>query len=127
MLKLYHYSNAEIKGYIKPSFFGSNYFTKNSKELSTLKRIYFYTNKNKREYFFNGSQYCYIAYISKNSLYDVYRDNLKLYSRYNDIDKILRLLKNKGFKGIIGGRVVELFHRARAGRRAENLLYRIKK
>ncbi len=41
MIKLYHYSNNDFKGYIKPSFFGLNSYTNNSKKISGFKRIFF--------------------------------------------------------------------------------------
>ena len=51
-IKLYHFSNADFSGYIKPDYFGSNNYSNASARLSNIKRSYFYLDKNKIEYFF---------------------------------------------------------------------------
>ena len=98
MIKIYHYSNSDFKGYIDPGFFGANSYTRNSGRISGVKRVYFYLDKNNKEYYFNGCQFLYITEIDKNKLYDIGKDILKLAGR-NDI---LRAIKNKGYIGIIG-------------------------
>jgi len=70
MIKLYHYSNRDIKGYIDPSFFGENSYSQNSRRLSGVKRSFFYLNKKDREVYFYGSQFRYTAIINRKKLYD---------------------------------------------------------
>jgi hypothetical protein len=99
MIKLYHYSNKDFTGYIKPGFFGENSFTRNSKDLSEIKRVYFYLNKSGREYYFSGCQFLYIAKISEARLYDLNIDPLNLAGRVRDIFKTV---KSRGYSGLIG-------------------------
>jgi hypothetical protein len=98
---LYHYSSADFKGYISPKFFGVNNYSKNSERISGLKRVYFYLDKNGKEYYFNGSQFIYIAEIKKELLYDLNKDPLKI-SDNKRIKDIFYYIKRKGFKGLIG-------------------------
>ena len=98
-IKLYHYSNSDFKGYIKPDFFGFNTYSHYSARLSGVKRSYFYTDKNNKEFYFYGSKFCYIVKIDKNKLYNICEDKLKVYDRVKDVYKTI---KNKGYSGISG-------------------------
>ena len=110
-LKLYHYTNADIKGYIKPDFFGLNTYTKNSASLSDVKRSYFYIGKGK-EYFLNGVTYRYTAIVEAGKIYDIDKD-IKGFKNKN-LKDILLYIKNLGYYGIRGNNgfdVVCLFKR----------------
>ena len=103
-IKLYHYSNQDFKGYIKPDYFGQNNFTKNSARLSGINRSFFYTGRGK-EYFFEGVKFCYIAEIEEFKLYDIIKDEKKLIKFTlekglgNDIFSICKKL---GYWGVVG-------------------------
>jgi hypothetical protein len=99
VIKLYHYSSKDFKGYIKPGFFGENNYSNNSNKISGIKRSYFYLDKTGREFYFNGVEFLYIAEIKESLLYNLSKDELKLAGRYNDIYKEL---KKRGYKGVIG-------------------------
>jgi hypothetical protein len=114
MLTLYHYSNKDFKGYIKPSFFGANNYTNNSARLSGVNRSFFYITKGK-EHFFEGVKFCYIAEIEKHKIYDIIKDPKKLIKfslekgLQNDIFSICKNLGYAGVKGNNGFDVVCLF------------------
>ena len=99
-LKLYHYSQVDFKGLIRPGFFGKNCYTRNSERESGLNRTFFYLGKGK-EYFLNGSKFCYIAEIEKFKLYDLIKDEKKLLEKWT-FDKVLGYIKNLGYWGVIG-------------------------
>jgi hypothetical protein len=101
MIKLYHYSQADIKGYIKPDFFGLNTYSHYSKELSGIKRSYFYLDQNNREYYFNGVKYRYIVKVNKNKLYNLNKDPLKIESN-KKIKDTFAYIKKLGYNGLIG-------------------------
>lgn len=98
-IKLYHYSNKDFKGYIKPDFFGLNNYTSASKDLSGYKRIYFYVDDKSKEYFFNGSKFLYIAEIKQNKIYDLKIDVLKCIGYFDSISEFISYIKSKGFSG----------------------------
>jgi hypothetical protein len=100
-IKLYHYSNKNFEGYIKPSFFGYNNYSNNSKRISLVKRTFFYLSKNEKEDFFNIADYCYIAKINKNCLYDIEVDKNNILPFLEGQD-VYAVLKAKGYKGIRG-------------------------
>jgi len=102
-IQLYHYSNIDIKDKLKTSFFGNNLYTNHSKNLSKIKRIYFYIDKDKKEWRFNGCQYCYNCEINKIKLYNLISDKLNLLKKYNNnLNGILKDIKKRGYIGIIG-------------------------
>jgi hypothetical protein len=100
MIKLYHYSSQDFKGYIEPGFFGANSYSNNSARLSGVKRSYFYLDRAGREYYFEGARYCYIAEIKESRLYNLNIDPLKLAGR--NIRDIFAYIKRLGYKGLIG-------------------------
>lgn len=101
-LKLYHYSNRDFKGYIKPSFFGFNNHSGNSERISQVKRSFFYLKANQKEYYFNGIKFLYIAEIIKNKLYNIDKDPKKILNKLNCRSDIYQAIKKKGYLGIIG-------------------------
>lgn len=115
MIKLYHYSNQDFKGYIKPDYFGLNYYTGQSVKESPVNRSFFYMGKGK-EYFFNGAKYCYIAEIEPGKIYDFDQDIKDFKKSGLDFDTILKAIKKLGYFGISGSngfRVVCLFRAIR--------------
>jgi len=100
MLKLYHYSNKDILGYLKPDFFGDNFYTGNSQRISNVKRLFFYTSTDRRESIFNSSKYLYTASINESKLYDLTTDKLNLAGTIKG--DIYTYFKNKGYAGLIG-------------------------
>lgn len=98
MIKLYHYSNNDFKGYIKTSFYGQNYFTSNDKNITEVKRVFYYT-KPEPEHLLKGSQYLYIAEIKPEVLYNISQDT-KGYLKSQSIGEAVRRIKRQ-YKGII--------------------------
>ena len=107
MLKLYHYSDYDFKGYIKPGYFGANSYSRASERVSGIKRSYFYVSKTGREWIFNGARFLYIAEISRGRLYDLNKDILRVKDN-KKIKDIYTYIKRLGYSGIIGsnGRAV---------------------
>ena len=99
-IKLYHYTNADIKDKIKIKYFGLNTYTSNSQ--SKINRIYFYLNDNTREFFLQGVKYKYVIEIDKNKLYNLEADILNIKNKYSNIDNLFIDIKNRGYAGIIG-------------------------
>ena len=110
LIKLYHYSNQDFKGYVKPSFFGANSYTQNSVYESEIDRSFFYIGRGK-EYFLNGTKFCYIVKIAKSKIYDLEKDIKKFKDKYcfNDILLNIKRLGYYGVKGNNGFDVVCLF------------------
>ena len=109
IIKLYHYSQIDIKDKkLKVKYFAINSYSKASQKLSNIKRLYFYLNPKKREYYFNNSNFLYIVRINKNVLYDLNKDLLQVQDK-NIID-IYKYLKKKKYKGVIGYNQVHLFN-----------------
>lgn len=102
MLKIYHYSDKDFKGFIKPKFFGSNGYSKNSQKQSNIDRAYFYLSQAEREYYFNGYKYLYIAEVSKNKLYDINKDKKGIVKNLRSSQDIFDQVKKKGYIGLIG-------------------------
>jgi hypothetical protein len=110
-IKLYHYSNQDFKGYIKPDFFGLNYYTKESSRESDLSRSFFYIGKGK-ENFLSGAKFCYIAEINPGQVYDLEKDPKCLKDSGRNFNEILIYVKKLGYIGISGNngfKVVCLF------------------
>ena len=102
MIRLYHYSNKDFKGSIKPCFFGENKFSGNSRRLSEVKRAYFYLEPSNKEYYFNGSKYLYIAEVSENRLYNLNIDKKGIVKRLKNTQDIYSEVKKRGYIGLIG-------------------------
>lgn len=100
-LTLYHYSDKDIQGRLSPCYFGNNCYTANSQRISTVKRLYFYIDKQSQEPCFKGAKFCYIAEIDGDLLYDLRSDNLNLAEELQGKD-IFKEAKRRGFKGLIG-------------------------
>lgn len=114
--KLYHYSNRDIQGKIKPTFFGDNSYTDNDKKTSIIKRAFYYLGKHRAEYLLQYSKYLYITKLNKRQLYNLDIDKAKLKNRFKirglDIVNITKLLKyiKKRYIGIIySGNIVVIF------------------
>ncbi len=99
MIKLYHYSNKDFKGYIRPDYFGENNYSRNSEDISGVKRSYFYLDRESREFYFSGVKFRYIVKINKKRLYNLNKDKLGLAGRVKDI---FRAVKSRGYIGLIG-------------------------
>ena len=98
MIILYHYSDKKIIGQLRVKHFGQNYFTRNDKNISSVKRIYFYDVKNPQEYIFNNAEYCYIVKVNKNKIYDITKDKRGFYS--GNITDLLNKVKKSGYIGV---------------------------
>jgi len=120
MIKLYHYTNKDFKGYIEPGYFGNNFYTNNDKNISGLARAFYYTRPGKVEYLLKGSKYLYISEIKPGSIYNLTRDKAGYLKRTGgDIDRALRLIKRK-YRGVLynlGYNVINLFTRAKIKQR----------
>jgi len=97
---LYHYSHNDFEDKIKIDFFGDNYFTNESNNMSNIKRSYFYIDNITEEYFFRGSKFLYIARINKNKLYNINEDKLNLNTK--SYPYLIKNIKKLGYSGIIG-------------------------
>jgi hypothetical protein len=104
MIKLYHYSNQDFKGYISPDFFGKNSYTDFSVKISSVNRSYFYMKKSGKEIYFNNCNFLYVAEIDKNKLFDIKRNSL--FESFDnggwDFEKRLKKIKKLGYIGVIG-------------------------
>lgn len=121
MIKLYHYSNKNFKGYVSPNFLGLNTYTSNDKNISGLARAFYYTRPGTVEYLLRGSKYLYITEVEPSRIYDITKDKRGYLQRTGqDIDKTLRLIK-RNYKGVIYSlgnyEVVNLFSRAKIKQR----------
>jgi hypothetical protein len=119
-LKLYHYSNKNFKGFIKPGYIGENTYTRNDSNISGLARAFYYTRPGAVEYLLKGSKYLYITEVKPGDIYDLTEDKRGyLIKSRGDIDKVLRIIK-RNYKGVIysvGYKVVNLFSRAKIKQR----------
>ena len=98
---LYHYTDKNIKNKLKIKFFGNNYYTNNDKNISDVKRIFFYTINRPYEYLLSDTKYCYITKIKNKYIYDLKIDIKKLKYKYQgNINKLLKYIKKK-YKGCI--------------------------
>ena len=98
MIRLYHYSNTDIKDFIKPDFYGSNFYTTNDKNITTLKRAFYYT-KPEPEHLLRHCKFLYIVEIEPEVLYNISQD-IKGYLKSQSIGEALRHIK-KYYKGVI--------------------------
>jgi hypothetical protein len=106
MIKIYHYSNKDFKGYVKPDFFGLNSYSGNSARLSDIKRVYFYRKPEIQEWYLIGSQYLYISKVNLKRIYNIDIDILELKNQGHDI---YQEAKNRGYIGIYNHSQIILF------------------
>lgn len=98
MIKLYHYSNTDIKDKIKVSYYGQNFYTTNDKNITNVKRAFYYT-KPEPENLLKGNKFLYIVEYPKFRLYDISAD-LKGYLTGQTIGQALYKIKQT-YNGII--------------------------
>jgi len=98
---IYHYSDKDFTGKIKPRFFGLNGYTKNSEKSSGIKRAYFYLDRAGREYYFSGARFLYIAKVSRARLYDLNKDILRIADNKR-VKDLFSYIKRLGYIGVIG-------------------------
>jgi len=101
-LILYHYSNTDIKGYIKPDFYGINNYTVFSVYKSAIKRSYFYLEDKPQEKIFITSKFLYTAEVLQDKIYNIIEDKLNLQEKLNTFTDILQEVKKRGYIGILG-------------------------
>jgi len=101
-MRLYHYSNKNFNGYIKPSFFGLNSYSNNSERVSGVKRSYFYLKPGSKEYYFNGARFLYIAELKETRLYNLNKDILNIVKNLKNSQDIHTEVKKRGYRGLIG-------------------------
>jgi len=92
-MRLYHFTDKNIKDKIKVKYFANNYYTANDENISNIKRTFFFTDKTSPEHRFLRSKNKYIVNIDKKYIYDLRQDKKQYISKYKDIDKILRAIK----------------------------------
>ncbi len=110
-MRLYHYSNADIKEKLKVSYFSANFYTNNDKNISDIKRLFFYT-KPEPEHLLSGCKYCYVVNYPAFRLYDITLDKLG-FLKNNTIHEALKKIKQK-YNGIIykigNNEIVNIFY-----------------
>ena len=110
-ITLYHYSQADIKGYIKVKFYGLNYYTNNDKNITDIKRAFYYT-KPEPEALLRNCKFLYIKEYPKSRLYNI-TDDVEGYLKDKTISKALYLIK-KRYNGVIykigKNEIVNLFY-----------------
>lgn len=112
-MRLYHFTDRDIKGKISPQYFGTNCYTNRDRIVSNIKRVFFFTETTAPEYRFKTCQYKYIVNIKDKSIYNLAEDRLGLIKKYRDIDKLLHKIKSLGYKGAlynVGYDIVILFN-----------------
>ena len=112
-MRLYHYSNTNIKDKLKVKHFGANSYTNNDGRISSLKRSFCFTSSIVPEARFQGSPYKYTIDIPKKDIYNLISDSKKLKSKYNNIHSLLEGVKKLGYKGVlynVGYNIVNLFY-----------------
>ena len=98
MIKLYHYSQADFKDKVKVIFYGLNYYTSNDKNITDIKRAFYYTEP-RPEALLKGCKFLYITEYPKFRLYDITKD-LRGYLKDKTIDKALYQIKQR-YNGVI--------------------------
>lgn len=98
---LYHYSNSDIIGPLKVSYFNNNDYTAEGAKASNKKRLYFYTEKKPFEYRFKSCKYCYTVSIPESKIYNIDIDILNYKEKKVTISNIFEDIINKGYKGIL--------------------------
>ncbi len=92
-MKLYHYSDKELK-IIKVAHFAENSYSFNEKKASSIERSFFYLEQKPKEYHLTTAKYCYIVDVPSNKIYDLREDKEGLKVKYqNDTEGLLEYLK----------------------------------
>jgi hypothetical protein len=99
-IKLYHYSNTDIKEKLSVKYFADNSYTDNDYNVSKIKRVFYYLNTDKIEYRFKGSQYLYIVEVNPTKLYDLKTDRDHYLTKYASIHEALTHIK-RHYIGIV--------------------------
>jgi len=113
-MRLYHYSNTDISDFIKPDFYGSNYFTSNDVKITSIKRAFYYTRP-EPEYLLRGCKFLYIVDYPDFRIYDITRD-YKDYLQGRTITEALYKIRQNynGVRYRIGNlEIVNLFYKAK--------------
>ena len=97
-MKLYHLSDKKLK-VINPKYFGKNYHTSNDKNISSVKRAFFYDKPRAQEYLLQDCQYLHTVSVSRAKIYNLTKDPQKILDSVEDIDEALRKIK-KNFIGV---------------------------
>ena len=112
-IKLYHYSNEDIKKSINPIYYGSGAYTSNDVKCTSVKRCFYYLKPIPYEHFFKTVQYLYVTEIQKSRLYDLSEDYRGYIIKDKTITEILNKIKQK-YEGVIyklgNYNVVNLFY-----------------
>jgi len=98
-MKLYHFTNKENLKTIRPDFFGKNCYTRNDKNISSVKRAFYYSRPKAQEYLLSDASYRYTVNIDKKKIYNLTRDSKKYLVKNQNLDEVLRKIK-KEYDGI---------------------------
>jgi len=100
---IYHYSSINIKDKIEVKHFGKNSYSQHSRNISAIKRSFFYLDKIKKESYFFGSKFLYTVIISKDKIYSIDNDILGIFENNSgNVSECLRLIKKAGYIGFSG-------------------------
>ena len=94
-MKLYHFTDKNNLKNIDIKYFGKNHFTNNDKNISNVKRAFFYDRPISQEHLLNDCKYRYTVEINIKKIYDLSKDIKNLINKYQDIDNLLRALSKK--------------------------------
>ena len=94
-MKLYHFTDKFIKDKIKTSYFAENTYTTRDKNVSRVKRTFFFTTSKAPEYRFHNCRYKYTIKIASKNIYNLIEDKGGYIKKYKTIDKILKTIKKK--------------------------------
>ena len=92
-MRLYHFTDKLIKDKIKTSYFAENAYTARDKDVSRVKRAFFFTTCKPPEYRFYNCRYKHIINIDKKNIYNLIKDKSGYIKKYKTIDKILKAIK----------------------------------
>ena len=110
-MRLYHYSNADIKDKIKVGYYGLNSYTVNDTAITILKRAFYYTRP-EPEALLRHCRFLYIVNYPDFRIYDITKDN-RGYLTGRAISEALYKIKQNynGVKYNIGScEIVNLFY-----------------
>jgi len=113
-INLYHFSNLDFSDKIRVKHYGENYWTNNDKNITNVRRSFFYLENKALEYRFKNARFLYKVKIQKGRLYDLRADKrgyIKIYE--NNINRLLWKIKQQ-YDGVIyqtgGIDIVNLFY-----------------